>query len=71
MKPVKKVAAKTKEKAKSAGNIAAATLTDVLKERLLELRRRGYNRLFRPQSEGGGGGGVNCGVFNAGVAAGA
>jgi excinuclease ABC subunit A len=28
-------------------NIAAATLTDPLKERLLELRRRGYNRLYQ------------------------
>ena len=29
-------------------NIAALTLTDTLKERLLELRRRGYNRLYQP-----------------------
>ncbi|RXH56869.1 excinuclease ABC subunit UvrA [Granulicella sibirica] len=35
-------------------NIAALTLTDTLKERLLELRRRGYNRLYQP-TEGQGG----------------
>jgi excinuclease ABC subunit A len=29
------------------GNIAAETLTDALKERLLELRKRGYNRLYQ------------------------
>ena len=29
-------------------NIAALTLTESLKERLLELRRRGYNRLYQP-----------------------
>ena len=32
---------------KKVQNIAAATLTESLKERLLELRRRGYNRLFQ------------------------
>ena len=41
-KPAKKAATKKKPE-----NIAAATLTDSLKERLLELRRRGYNRLFQ------------------------
>ncbi len=45
-KPVKKVAAK-KTAGKAVPNIAAATLTESLKERLLELRRRGYNRLFQ------------------------
>ena len=42
-------AAKATKKAagKKPQNIAAATLTESLKERLLELRRRGYNRLFQ------------------------
>ena len=43
-KPVKKAKAPAKKAAK---NIAAATLTDALKERLIELRRRGYNRLYQ------------------------
>jgi excinuclease ABC subunit A len=43
-KPVKKAKAPVKKAAK---NIAAATLTDSLKERLMELRRRGYNRLYQ------------------------
>ena len=43
---MKKVAAK-KTAGKKAPNIAAATLTEGLKERLLELRRRGYNRLYQ------------------------
>ena len=45
-KPVK-VAKKT-AKAAPTTNIAALTLTETLKERLLELRRRGYNRLYQP-----------------------
>ena len=45
--PVKKVAAKKAAKGKAAVNIAAATLTESLKERLGELRRRGYNRLYQ------------------------
>ena len=44
--PAKKTVAK-KGAAKKVPNIAAATLTDTLKERLLELRRRGYNRLYQ------------------------
>ncbi len=44
--PVKKAAAK-KVTGKKVQNIAAATLTESLKERLLELRRRGYNRLYQ------------------------
>jgi excinuclease ABC subunit A len=44
-KPARKAAAKKSTKA--VPNIAAATLTDPLKERLLELRRRGYNRLYQ------------------------
>ena len=43
-KPAKKVKAPAKKASK---NIAAATLTDSLKERLIELRRRGYNRLYQ------------------------
>jgi excinuclease ABC subunit A len=43
-KPVKKTAKASK---KAPTNIAAATLTDTLKDRLLELRRRGYNRLYQ------------------------
>jgi excinuclease ABC subunit A len=45
LKPAKKVAAK--KTSKKTENIAAATLTEALKERLLELRRRGFNRLFQ------------------------
>lgn len=43
-KPARKprVAAK-----KTTKNIAAATLTDPIKDRLIELRRRGYNRLYQ------------------------
>ena len=44
-KPTKKTAAK--KVAKKSGNIAAETLTEALKERLLELRRRGFNRLYQ------------------------
>ena len=43
IKPAKKAAKATKK----TPNIAAATLTDPLKDRLLELRRRGYNRLYQ------------------------
>ena len=43
-KPIKKGKQPAKKPAK---NIAAATLTDPLKERLIELRRRGYNRLYQ------------------------
>ncbi len=43
-KPAKKAKAPAKKAVK---NIAAATLTDSLKERLIELRRRGYNRLYQ------------------------
>jgi excinuclease ABC subunit A len=44
-KPAKKTVAK--KATKKSGNIAAETLTDALKERLLELRRRGFNRLYQ------------------------
>jgi excinuclease ABC subunit A len=46
-KPARKVAAKKTTAPAKSGNIAAETLTDSLKERLLELRRRGFNRLFQ------------------------
>ena len=49
LKPVRKIAAK--KPTKNPVNIAAATLTDTLKERLLELRRRGYNRLYQQTAE--------------------
>ncbi|ADW68873.1 excinuclease ABC subunit UvrA [Granulicella tundricola] len=45
-KPAKKAVKKSAKKAATV-NIAAATLTDPIKDRLLELRRRGYNRLFQ------------------------
>jgi excinuclease ABC subunit A len=47
---VRKVSAKkiaAKKTTKVVANIAAETLTESLKERLLELRRRGYNRLYQ------------------------
>ena len=43
-RPAKKAA---KKSARKTTNIAAATLTDALKDRLIELRRRGYNRLYQ------------------------
>ena len=42
--PIKKPKAGTKKPTK---NIAAATITDPIKDRLVELRRRGYNRLYQ------------------------
>ena len=45
--PIKKPAKKSAKSAKQTPNVAAATLTDPLKDRLLELRRRGYNRLYQ------------------------
>ena len=49
-KPADKKAAK--KAVKSSGNVAAETLTESLKERLLELRRRGYNRLYQEKVAG-------------------
>jgi excinuclease ABC subunit A len=43
-KPARRTKAPAKKAAK---NIAAATLTDALKDRLIELRRKGYNRLYQ------------------------
>ena len=51
-KPAKKTAAKKSAKAVKAEFDA---VTDVLKERLAELRRRGYNRLWQADTEGGSG----------------
>lgn len=48
-KPARKAAKKV---VKSSGNVAAETLTETLKERLLELRRRGYNRLYQEKTAG-------------------
>jgi excinuclease ABC subunit A len=45
--PVKKPAKKSAKSLKPSANIAAATLTDPIRDRLLELRRRGYNRLHQ------------------------
>jgi excinuclease ABC subunit A len=45
--PAKRPAKRAPSKAVKTPNIAAVTLTDTLKERLLELRRRGYNRLYQ------------------------
>jgi excinuclease ABC subunit A len=45
----KKTAAKKSTKAVKPAT-ASLTLTDTLKERLTELRRRGYNRLFQPST---------------------
>ncbi len=50
VKPAKKVAAKKPNR--TSGNIAAETLTETLRERLLELRRRGYNRLYQEKVAG-------------------
>ena len=47
--PAKK-SAKSAAKSIPTTNIAALNLTDTLKERLLELRRRGYNRLYQASS---------------------
>jgi excinuclease ABC subunit A len=46
-KPARKAAARKTPAKKTSGNIAAETLTEALKERLLELRRRGFNRLYQ------------------------
>ncbi len=46
-RPVKRASKKAAKTPKPSGNIAAETLTDTLKGRLIELRGRGYNRLFQ------------------------
>ncbi len=47
-KPAKKAAKKSSKK--SAESPAAINITDALKDRLTELRRRGYNRLYQPSA---------------------
>ena len=46
-KPIKKPKGAAKKTPK---NIAAATITDPIRDRLIELRRRGYNRLYQQTS---------------------
>src|SRR5271170_2841360 len=46
-KPAKKSLKKSSKPAKSAASTSSFNLTDSLKERLGELRRRGYNRLYQ------------------------
>ena len=46
-KPAKKVAKKSSKALKSTPATSSFNLTDALKERLTELRRRGYNRLYQ------------------------
>jgi excinuclease ABC subunit A len=53
-KPAKKVAAPAKKSAK-AMKAEFESVTESLKERLSELRRRGYNRLWQADAEGGAG----------------
>jgi excinuclease ABC subunit A len=48
-KPKKSAAKKSAKSPKPAANLSL-TLTDTLKERLTELRRRGYNRLYQPSA---------------------
>ncbi len=50
LKPAKKAATKSAKPAKSSP--AAFNLTDALKDRLTELRRRGYNRLYQSGPNG-------------------
>ena len=51
--PVKKTAKKTEKAGNKAAAITAINLTETLKERLGELRRRGYNRLWQADETGG------------------
>jgi excinuclease ABC subunit A len=46
-KPVKKITKKSAKSVKSTVSSSTLNLTDALKERLTELRRRGYNRLYQ------------------------
>ena len=51
-KPTKKPAKKsTKKTVETESAAASPSVTDALKERMTELRRRGYNRLFQPAAE--------------------
>jgi excinuclease ABC subunit A len=51
----KKAVKKTAKGSKTSESIAAVNLDEALKERLGELRRRGYNRLWQAQTGGGAG----------------
>ena len=51
----KKAAKKASKTGKKSGVIVAADLSEPLKERLGELRRRGYNRLWQADEQAGGG----------------
>lgn len=53
-KPVKKSASKKSVKS-VASVVGLSSLTDALKDRLTELRRRGYNRLYQPSKDGAAG----------------
>lgn len=53
--PVKKPAVKKGAKVSASASPQAVDLTDALKERLAELRRRGYNRLWQASSDGNAG----------------
>ena len=46
--PVKSKKSTSKKSAKSVPSVLGSSLTDTLKDRLAELRRRGYNRLYQP-----------------------
>ena len=51
--PVKKPAKKAPKVSKKAAEAAVPNITDSLKERLGELRRRGFNRLWQDDADGG------------------
>ena len=53
--PIKTAA---KKKAKASATPAAIDLTEAMKERLGELRRRGYNRLWQASPDGSGAGNI-------------
>ena len=48
--PVKSKKSTSKKSAKSVPSVLSFSLTDTLKDRLAELRRRGYNRLYQPSA---------------------
>ena len=51
--PIKKPAKKAPKVSKKAAEAAVPNITDSLKERLGELRRRGFNRLWQDDADGG------------------
>jgi excinuclease ABC subunit A len=52
-KPAKKVPKKSAAKKSVSSVVGLSSLTDALKDRLTELRRRGYNRLYQPSADAG------------------